>query len=249
MKIIVTGCTGVVGSEVVRSAIKHQFITHVYAVTRKPLDPKIANNPKVTQIIHEDFEQWPDHLLRLFEHEGVRGCIWCIGGWVNKFPSLEEAQRVNIALPQTAAETFSSSLAPSSSEISQTKNTRGIAFRFIYMSCHGAEQNPFASLWWSADSRKMKGAAEKGLFELADSRTPGSFECYSLRLGKVLAGGQSIYNLVTMGGSQSIADTLVARCALNTVLDGRTKEEGGRILENVDCLGDDWAQVNTLPID
>jgi nucleoside-diphosphate-sugar epimerase len=76
MKIIVTGCTGVVGSEVVRSAIKHQFITHIYAVTRKPLDPQIADHPKVTQIIHEDFESWPDHLLRLFEHEGVRGCIW-----------------------------------------------------------------------------------------------------------------------------------------------------------------------------
>lgn len=95
----------------------------------------------------------------------------------------------------------------------------------------------------------MKGAAEKGLFELADSRTPGSFECYSLRLGKVLAGGQSVYNLVSMGSSQSIADTLVARCAINTVLDGRTKEEGGRILENVDCLGDDWAQVNSLAIE
>jgi hypothetical protein len=76
MKIIVTGCTGLVGSEVVRAAIKHQYINHIYAVTRKPLDPEIADHPKVTQIIHEDFESWPDHLLRLFEHEGVRGCIW-----------------------------------------------------------------------------------------------------------------------------------------------------------------------------
>jgi uncharacterized protein YbjT (DUF2867 family) len=76
MKIIVTGCTGLVGSEVMRLAIKHQYIDHIYAVTRKPLDPEIADHPKVTQIIHEDFETWPDHLLRLFEHEAVRGCIW-----------------------------------------------------------------------------------------------------------------------------------------------------------------------------
>ncbi|KAI5200064.1 hypothetical protein AUEXF2481DRAFT_28231 [Aureobasidium subglaciale EXF-2481] len=249
MKIIVTGCTGVVGSEVLRSAIKHQFITHIYAITRQPLDPKIEDHPKVTQIIHEDFEQWPDHLMRLFEHEGVRGCIWCIGGWVAKFPSLEEAQRVNIALPQSAAEAFSSALSPSSAEISQTRNKRGIPFRFIYMSCNGAEQNPFASLWWSADSRKMKGAAEKGLFELADSRNPGSFEVYSLRLGKVLPGGQTVYNLMTMGSTTSIADNLVAKCALNIVIDGRMKDEGGRILENVDCLGDDWSQINSLSID
>jgi hypothetical protein len=33
------------------------------------------------------------------------------------------------------------------------------------------------------------------------------------------------------------------------VLDGRTKEEGGRILENVDCLGDDWASINSLSMD
>jgi len=248
MKIIVTGCTGLVGSEVVRAAIKHQYIDHIYAVTRKPLDPQIADHPKVTQIIHEDFESWPDHLLRLFEHEGVRGCIWCIGGWVNKFPSLEEAQRTNIALAHTAAETFATTLCPSPAEISQSKNKRGIAFRFVYMSCAGAEQNSFASLWWSADSRKMKGAAEKGLFELADSRNPGSLECYALRLGKVLPGGHTVYNLTTMGVSQSISDAHVAKCAINTVLDGRTKEEGGRILENVDCLGDDWATINSLSV-
>lgn len=249
MKIIVTGGTGLVGSEVIRSAIKHQFITHIYAVVRKPLDPKLADNPKVTQIIHDDFEKWDeDRLIRLFEHEGVQGCIWCVGGWTNKFPSLQESQRVNIAMPHSAAETFSATLSPSSSAIAQSKNKRGIAFRFIYMSCTGAEQNPFASLWYAADSRKTKGAAEKGLFELADSRTPGSFEAYAMRLGKVLPGGQSVYNLMSMGSSTSISDTLVARCAINLVLDGRTKEEGGRVLENVDCLGDDWAQINSLSI-
>ncbi|THY97132.1 hypothetical protein D6C95_05018 [Aureobasidium pullulans] len=275
MKIIVTGGTGLVGSEVIRSAIKHQFITHIYAVVRKPLDPKLAGNPKVTQIIHDDFEKWDeDRLIRLFEHEGVQGCIWsvtspitpkdtglvddsanrsvnhrCVGGWTNKFPSLQESQRVNIAMPHSAAETFSATLSPSSSAIAQSKNKRGIAFRFIYMSCTGAEQNPFASLWYAADSRKTKGAAEKGLFELADSRTPGSFEAYAMRLGKVLPGGQSVYNLMSMGSSTSISDTLVARCAINLVLDGRTKEEGGRVLENVDCLGDDWAQINSLSIE
>lgn len=173
----------------------------------------------------------------------------CVGGWTNKFPSLQESQRVNIAMPHSAAETFSATLSPSSSAIAQSKNKRGIAFRFIYMSCTGAEQNPFASLWYAADSRKTKGAAEKGLFELADSRTPGSFEAYAMRLGKVLPGGQSVYNLMSMGSSTSISDTLVARCAINLVLDGRTKEEGGRVLENVDCLGDDWAQINSLSIE
>lgn len=149
-------------------------------------------------------------------------------------------------MPQAAAEAFAAHLSPSPAEVAQTKNKRGIAFRFVYMSVAGAEQNPFASLWYAADSRKAKGAAEKGLFELADAREPGTFEVYSLRLGKVLPGGQSVYNLLTMGSSQSISDNLVARCAINTVLDGRNKEEGGRVLENNDCLGDDWANINTV---
>jgi hypothetical protein len=70
-----------------------------------------------------------------------------------------------------------------------------------------------------------------------------------LRLGKVLPGGSTVYNLTTMGVSQSISDAHVAKCAINTVLDGRTKEEGGRILENVDCVGDDWASINSLSMD
>ena len=114
------------------------------------------------------------------------------------------------------------------------------------MSVAGAEQNPFASLWYAADSRKTKGAAEKSLFELADSREKGSFEVYVLRLGRGMQGGQSIYNVLNQGVSTSISTLLVARCAINTVLDGRKEDEGGRILENVDCLGDDWADINTF---
>lgn len=76
MNIIVTGGTGLVGSEVLRACIKHQYIRHVYAVTRKPLNPSLSSHPKITEIIHEDFEKWPDHLLKLFEHNDVRGCIW-----------------------------------------------------------------------------------------------------------------------------------------------------------------------------
>jgi hypothetical protein len=195
------------------------------------------------------FHHHQDNKIRYHNKQTANSTSRCIGGWVNQFPSLEEAQRTNIALAHTAAETFATTLCPSPAEISQSKNKRGIAFRFIYMSCAGAEQNSFASLWWSADSRKMKGAAEKGLLELADSRNPGSLECYCLRLGKVLPGGSTVYNLTTMGVSQSISDAHVAKCAINTVLDGRTKEEGGRILENVDCVGDDWASINSLSMD
>ena len=152
-------------------------------------------------------------------------------------------------MPQAAAEAFAIHLSPSTDDMAKLpKNSRGHAFRFIYLSVAGAEQNQFASLWTQAQTRKTKGAAEKGLLEYAESREPGTFEVYALRLGRVLAGGQSAYNIVQEGISQSISDELVARCCINLALDGRTKEEGGSILENVDVLGDDWAEINTQAI-
>lgn len=81
MKIVVTGATGLIGSEVLRQCLKknNNYITHVYAVVRKPLtDRSIAQDPRCTEIVHEDFEHWPEHLLELFKQEGVRACIWCV---------------------------------------------------------------------------------------------------------------------------------------------------------------------------
>lgn len=153
-------------------------------------------------------------------------------------------------MPQAAAEAFAVHLAPTPAELdSMPRNKRGNAFRFIYLSVAGAEQNQFASLWSQAQTRKTKGAAETGLLDLAESRERGTFEVYALRLGRVLAGGQSVYNIVQEGVSLSVSDALVAKCCINLALDGRTKDEGGPLLENADVLGDDWADVNTQVYD
>ncbi|KAL1302601.1 hypothetical protein AAFC00_002977 [Neodothiora populina] len=249
MKIILAGATGFLGSEVLRQCIaKSSYVQHVYAVVRKPLeDRKLAQDPKCTEIVLEDFEQWPQHLLELFKQEGVRGCIWCIGGPVGSFKDLETAQRVNIALPQAAAEAFAVHVAPTASELqSMPKNSRGNAFRFVYASMVGAEQNQFASLWSQAQTRKAKGAAEKGLFEYADSRDPGTFEAYALRFGQILPGGQSVYNIMQESMRVVISDALAAKKMISIVLEGRKQEEGGRLLENADCFGEDWADINTV---
>lgn len=152
-------------------------------------------------------------------------------------------------MPQAAAETFAIHLAPTLDELDfKPKNSRGQAFRFIYLSVWGAEYDQHASLWVQADTRKMKGAAEKALLEFVDTREPGTFEVYVLRLVRVLAGGQSAFNIVQEGLGQGISEDLVAKSCVNLVLDGRTEEEGGRLLEYTDVLGDDWAEINTQTI-
>lgn len=78
MKIILTGATGFVGDAVLRQCLsKRAYITHVFVVVRRPLpDRKLAQHSQVTEIVLDDFEHWPEHLLLMFKEADVRGCIW-----------------------------------------------------------------------------------------------------------------------------------------------------------------------------
>lgn len=74
MKIILTGATGFIGSEVLKQCLSNYYISHVYCIVRKPLAPELATHAKVTQIFHEDFEKWPEDMFE--QLRGVGGCIW-----------------------------------------------------------------------------------------------------------------------------------------------------------------------------
>jgi len=73
MKIIVTGATGMVGSEVIRQAIDDNDITEVIALVRKPLDFEHA---KVKTIIHKDFMDYSSLNALMATSDA---CIWCLG--------------------------------------------------------------------------------------------------------------------------------------------------------------------------
>lgn len=73
MKIIVTGATGTVGSEVVRQAINDSSIEQVTLLIRNPAD---VGHPKVKQIVHKNFLDYSG-LDSLFKESDA--CIWCLG--------------------------------------------------------------------------------------------------------------------------------------------------------------------------
>lgn len=73
MKIIVTGATGMVGSEVVRQALTDNDITKVTALVRRPLT---IQHPKLDVIIHKDFLDYTS-LADVFKDTDA--CIWCLG--------------------------------------------------------------------------------------------------------------------------------------------------------------------------
>jgi nucleoside-diphosphate-sugar epimerase len=73
MKIIITGTTGTVGSEVVRQAVADNDIDEVILLARKPSEIK---HHKITEVIHTDFLNY-DGLADIFGRADA--CIWCLG--------------------------------------------------------------------------------------------------------------------------------------------------------------------------
>jgi NAD(P)H-binding len=73
MKIIVTGATGMVGSEVVRQSLSDSDITKVTALVRRPL---AIEHPKLDVIIHKDFL---DYISLNDVFKKADACIWCLG--------------------------------------------------------------------------------------------------------------------------------------------------------------------------
>ncbi len=74
MKVVVAGSTGLVGNALVRQCIASDRISHVYALSRKPLPEAVAKSPKVSVILHDDYSSYPDELLDQLAR--AEGCFW-----------------------------------------------------------------------------------------------------------------------------------------------------------------------------
>ena len=73
MKIIITGSTGTVGSELVREAVADNDIEEVILLARKPSEIK---HPKIREIIHKNFLDY-NGLENIFRKTDA--CLWCLG--------------------------------------------------------------------------------------------------------------------------------------------------------------------------
>jgi hypothetical protein len=78
MKLIVTGSTGLVGSALVRQCLASDQISHVVALSRRPLTlpEDITKSPKLTVILHDDFLHYPPELVA--QLAGAEGCLWWV---------------------------------------------------------------------------------------------------------------------------------------------------------------------------
>jgi len=80
MKLIITGATGFVATEVLRQALLLPSITSVVAVARKPVTAPVGtpstNASKLKSVVVEDYGTYPEDVKK--ELAGADACIWYV---------------------------------------------------------------------------------------------------------------------------------------------------------------------------
>lgn len=80
MKVILTGVTGFIGSEVFTQCCANPAITSIIALTRRPLSANITKDPQVEIIIMKDFITYSKEVIE--QLEGADACIWYVSALV-----------------------------------------------------------------------------------------------------------------------------------------------------------------------
>lgn len=86
MKLLITGATGMVGSEVLNQALNDKDFTEILALVRTPLN---ISHPKLKTIIQKNFLEYHEISNEL---ESADACIWCLG--ISQFKVQEDEYRV-----------------------------------------------------------------------------------------------------------------------------------------------------------
>jgi nucleoside-diphosphate-sugar epimerase len=81
MKLIVTGATGFVATEVIRQSLSNPTITSIIAISRKPVPvpsnlSSDSDTSKFRSIVIKDYSDYPEDVKK--EFVGAGACIWSV---------------------------------------------------------------------------------------------------------------------------------------------------------------------------
>ena len=142
MKLILTGATGFVGSEVLHQALEDAGVESVTVLTRRPLG---ISHPKLTERVLKDFLDY----AAISEHFEVDACIWALG-----------VSQTEVTKDEYVRITYDYTLAAARAMFAV--NPR---MRFCFVSGSGADQDEKSVTLFG----KIKGRTEKALQGLSEN--------------------------------------------------------------------------------
>ncbi|GEP90602.1 NAD dependent epimerase/dehydratase family protein [Chitinophaga terrae (ex Kim and Jung 2007)] len=140
LNVIITGATGMVGEGVLQECIKNEQVGKILLVNRKPSG---VSDPKVTELLHRDFNDISSVIDKL---TGYDACYFCAG--VSSIGLKEEAY---YALTYTLTLNFAKQLAAANPGMT-----------FCYVSGAGTDSTEKGRLMWA----RVKGKTENALVKL-----------------------------------------------------------------------------------
>src|SRR5256885_11045556 len=140
MKLIITGATGMVGSEVLHQAIADNDIDEVTAIVRRQPD---AQHPKLKTIIHQNFLDY-SNLTDVFKNNDA--LIWCLGISQN---AVSKEEYIKITYDYTIA---------AAKAVVQTNDE----LKFLFISGEGADNTEQTKILFG----KIKGRTENVLMQM-----------------------------------------------------------------------------------
>ncbi|KAF8311142.1 hypothetical protein DL93DRAFT_2169194 [Clavulina sp. PMI_390] len=226
MKLIITGASGYVGTELVRQSLQHLGITFVVAVTRKPIEAPAGVSPeqasKLQNIVIRDYDQYSPEAKEAFVNASA--CIWTVAITPSKSLTYKWSEVVRVCQTSPLAGLQAMFEAGPSSP-----------FRFLYMSGYKVERDQSKPPPVMARYVLMRGETENRLLAFAKEH-PGvevtvakpAYIPAPESLLRSFVGG-----LIKWGGGISISRADIVTAMLDQVVNGFDKDP----LDNADLVG------------
>lgn len=190
MKVVLSGATGYIGSQVLRRCLEHPSISQVLVLTRRDIGP-LGQHPKAKVLIIRDFTLYDDEATTA-ELLTADAAIWCLGTSSGNY-------KVDIEFPLAFIKAIKTRQARPSLGGESSSASTGNAFRYIQLGGALTEPppkkgQPERPLWFFAQGRRIRGALEpavlnessdnNGTVEDSQSNRP-SFTTYLVKPGGV----------------------------------------------------------------